>query len=268
MITVLVEPRLLGAAEAGEGALRIEGDAHHHLFRARRVAPGEILRLVDGAGTARWGEVVEVGRAGALVRVGGPAPANEPLRRVELLVPTLRPERAAWLVEKATELGAAAVVFHNSERAPRAFGGGTLARLRRVAAAAVEQCHRARLPEVAGPLPLGAATRAPAGGPAHGALAVPADNAPPGAAAAGATVGRWLLDPAAPTLGFPPIAAGPAPRTDRLLIGPEGGWAPAERAALAAAGWHPVSLGERILRIETAALAGAALLLLPPPPRQ
>lgn len=250
MITVLVEPRLLAAAGADEGALRIEGDAHRHLFRARRVAPGATLRLVDGAGAACWGEVVEVGRAGALVRVGGAAPANEPHRRVELLVPTLRPERAAWLVEKATELGAAAVTFHNSERAPRAFGGGTLERLRRVAAAAVEQCHRARLPEIAGPLPLGEATRAPAGGPAD------------------AAVGRWLLDPAAPTLGFPPIAAGPAPRTDLLLIGPEGGWAPAERAALAAAGWRPVSLGERILRIETAALAGAALLLLPAPPRQ
>jgi 16S rRNA (uracil1498-N3)-methyltransferase len=50
-----------------------------------------------------------------------------------------------------------------------------------------------------------------------------------------------------------------------LLVGPEGGWDPGERRDLLAAGWRPVHLGERVLRLETAALAGAALLLLTVP---
>ena len=54
------------------------------------------------------------------------------------------------MVEKATELGAAAIRFVGGERAPRRYGEGTLERLRRVAAAALEQSGRARLPEISG----------------------------------------------------------------------------------------------------------------------
>jgi 16S rRNA (uracil1498-N3)-methyltransferase len=288
VITLLIEPRRLAGGDgeaisaAGEGAagrpgadsaaespphaLRIEGDAYRHLFRARRLAVGDRLRLVDGEGGARWGEVLQVGRTAAVVAVREAAGTNEPVVRLELLVPTLRPERASWLVEKATEVGAAGVTFHNSERAPRAFGGGTLARLRRVAAAAVEQCHRSCCPEIAGPFPLASLLRA---APFQGAAsAVGAARA--GFALAGAPR-LWLLDPAASVAGFHPSAhelapdAARGPRAERLLVGPEGGWTAAELAALRAAGWQGVSLGPRVLRIETAAVAAAALLLLSPP---
>jgi 16S rRNA (uracil1498-N3)-methyltransferase len=263
LITLLVEPRRFDSAEtsgdtsggppgdpigsSGRAAaeLVVEGDAYRHLFRARRLAAGERLRVVDGAGRARWGKVVRVGRNSAMVTLGELAAANEPRLRLELLVATLRPERAAWLVEKATELGISAVRFLNTERGPRSFGEGTAARLRRVAGAAVEQCHRSRCPEVTGPHPFAELARL--------------------AAAAGR---RWLLDPAAPESGFDLPASQPSqlppssPSAESLLVGPEGGWSPAEAQDLAAAGWQRVSLGPRTLRIETAALAGAALLLL------
>jgi 16S rRNA (uracil1498-N3)-methyltransferase len=223
--------------------LTVEGDAYRHLFRARRVGVGERLRVVDGEGRARWGEVIQVGRNAALVELAEPAAPNEPRLRLELLVATLRPERASWLVEKATEIGAAAVRFLNTERGPRSFGAGTAERLRRVAIAAVEQCHRARCPEVTGPHPFHEVA----------ALTAGAEN-------------RWLLDPAAEAHRFARPSAPPSPLPESpmesLLVGPEGGWSPAELEALEAGSWQPISLGPRILRIETAVLAGASLLLL------
>jgi 16S rRNA (uracil1498-N3)-methyltransferase len=236
LITLLVDPAEFAGEEAG-----IAGEAYRHLFRARRTEIGERLRVVDGQGRARWGEVARVGRQDARVALAEPAPSQEPAVWVELLVTTLRPERAAWLVEKATEVGVSAVRFLNSVRAPRTFGGGTAERLRRVAAAAVEQCHRSRLPEVTGPHAWEEVGRL--------------------AAACG---DRWLLDVAsgesAQETWRRPV--GPAAPAGAVLVGPEGGWAPEERGELLATGWTPVGLGPRVLRAETAAVLGVALMVL------
>lgn len=238
MITVLVAPGALAGGEA-----RVEGDAYRHLFRARRLAVGDRLRAVDGRGGARWAAVAAVGRDGATLALGEPARTNEAPVALTLLVAALRRERASWLVEKATELGVAAVRFLASERTPREFGGGTLGRLERVAAAALVQCHRARLPDVSGVHP----------------WAEVADLV----AAAGDPGRRWLLDvgptTAADSAALPAVAAG---ARAAVLVGPEGGWTDGERAELAALGCARVTLGPRVLRVETAALAGAAIGLL------
>jgi 16S rRNA (uracil1498-N3)-methyltransferase len=228
--TVLVTPEQL----AGDDVV-VEGDAYRHLFRARRLAVGDALRLVDGQGGAREGVVAAVDRRRAVLRCGEPAPANDPARRVTLLVAPPKPERAAWLVEKATELGVAAVRFVASERAVRGVEGRALERLGRVAAAALEQSGGARLPELSGP---------------HSLTELPA-------LLAGAR--GWFLQPgAAATLA----SAGAAPVA--VLVGPEGGWTDGELAALAAAGACGATLGSRVLRVETAAIVAAGLLLAPP----
>jgi 16S rRNA (uracil1498-N3)-methyltransferase len=232
MITLLADP---GELDAGD--VTVEGDAYRHLFRARRMPVGATFRVVDGRGNARWGKVTRVDRSSARVALGEEAPTHEPVFRLDLLVPTFRPERASWLVEKATEFGVSAIRFLNSTRAPRHFGDGSIERLGRVAAAAVEQCHRSRLPEVTGP---------------H-------DWREIGPLTAGIET-RWFLD----------TRAVPGDWGDRdqssasgaLLVGPEGGWTPEEHREVLDAGWHPVGLGPRILRIESAALVGAAMLLL------
>lgn len=234
MITLLVDAGAFALPE-----LKVEGDSYRHLFRARRVETGETLRVVDGRGLARWGKVARVDRTSAAVSLGEPAPSHEPAFRLELLVPTCRLERASWLVEKATELGVFGVRFLNTVRAPRDLGEGSLGRLQRIAVAALEQCHGSRLPEITGP---------------HSwrALAGLTTTAGPR---------RWFLDTEAEGAGWGEIGG----ETGALLVGPEGGWDTGERRDLLAASWRPVYLGERVLRLETAALAGAALLLLPGP---
>ena len=230
MITLLVTRE-----EFDREKLQVEGDRYRHLFRARRVAAGERLRLTDGAGRARWAEVTAVDRSAGTVAAGEPAPTNEPPLHLELFCAPPKPERAAWLVEKATEVGVSAIRFVHSERAPRQLTANAVARLARVAAAAVEQCHRARTPQVSG---------------AHDWAELPALLA--------RSEVRYVLDPRGPS-GAP--AAHESQASAALAVGPEGGWSPEELAALERAGCRPFRLGARVLRIETAAVVGAALLL-------
>ncbi len=234
MPTLLVTP-----AELAGDSLAVTGEPYRHLFRAARLAVGERLRVVDGEGGARHAEVASVDRQRGQLRLREPALSLEPDIALELLVAAPRPQRAAWLVEKATELGCSAVRFVVTERSVRSFGSQEIERLRRVARAAVEQCGRARLPAVSG-------THQWAELDALLALAATS----------------WVLDPgpdeAAPAgrLGTPPAGSRAA-----LLVGPEGGWSAAERQALAARGCRPLSLGPRVLRVETAVVAGTALVL-------
>jgi 16S rRNA (uracil1498-N3)-methyltransferase len=228
-VTLLLPPEVL----AGEEAM-VEGDAYRHLFRSRRLSGGAVLRVADGKGNARWARVAQVERDRAVLVLGAAAPSNAPRRRLELLVAAPRRERASWLVEKAAELGVAAVRFLNTERAPRRYGRATWARFARVATAAIEQCHGARLPEISGMHPW---------------------SELPGLFGEG--LESWYLEPGA----APPVRGwgrGPA----ALAVGPEGGWAASERRCLEELGARAVGLGPRVLRVETAAIAGASLLLL------
>lgn len=228
MITLLLTPEDFASDEA-----RVEGDAYRHLFRARRVAVGTRLRVVDGRGNARWATVVEVDRRQGRLELGDEAPSHEPARQVDLLVAAHRKERASWLVEKATEIGVRTVRFLHTERTPRDLGEGTFERFRRVAAAAVEQCQRAQVPAVTG---------------VHAWGELPE--------LLGACPQRYFLDAAGEAWE---VAGGVGPVA--LLVGPEGGWTGGERDALLSLGCRPLSLGSRVLRVETAALVGASLVL-------
>lgn len=251
-VTLVLDPeRLAGLAGDEADEVAVEGDSYRHLFRARRLAVGDRLRAVDGAGAARWAEVAAVDRRSATLRLLEPAPAHEPRYRLELLVGTPKKDRAATLVEKATEVGVAAIRFVATERSPRDFGSGTLERLARVATAAVEQCGRSRVPELSG---------------VHDWDELPGLLAP--------AADRWVLDTdpgdgaaAGPDASGPGALrpAGAAGEAGAVLIGPEGGWSEAEVERLHGLGCRPVWLGERVLRVETAAVvASAAVLLLSP----
>ena len=230
-ITFLTDP---GSFD-GE-TLDIVGAAYQHLFRSRRLASGAELRVVDGAGRARRGTVTEIERKCAVVVLGEPLPSNEPRRSVHLVVGALKPERADWLVEKATELGVVSITFVATERTPRRYGDGRLDRLSRVAAAAVEQCRRSRLPEIRAVLPWDEAL-AELDGPSSAVL----DGA-----------GRPVREEIS---GLPEDAA------VTLFVGPEGGFTADELEDLKTRGVSPWRLGGTVLRVETAAVAAAAWVL-------
>lgn len=230
--TLLVSPEDLG----GE-SVEVRGEAYRHLFRSRRLAVGDKVRVVDGRGHARASRIESVTREHGRLALGPELPSLEPSSRLEILSAPPEPARAEWLVEKATELGAVAVRFVLSERSSRDSSRIRLERLERLARAAVEQCGRARLPEISGP---------------HGWSELATLLAP--------LPRRWMLDP-----GPPEETTKHSGEPVALLVGPEGGWSDAERAHLRDLGCQPLHLGERILRTETAALAASAGILLSPP---
>ena len=227
---------LVSAAELAADELWLEGDRHRHLFRARRLAVGDRLRLVDGAGRARRADVERLERTRALLRLSVVETVPEPRCEVLLLVAPPRPPRATWLVEKATELGVAAIRFIGAERAPRRYGEATLDRLRRVAAAALEQSRQARLPKLSGVHPWRELESLLAGWSDRRRLE------------RGGEIWR-------PDTGAGRVA---------LEIGPEGGWSAAEAAALDDLGCRATALGPTVLRVETAAVVAAALALAGP----
>jgi 16S rRNA (uracil1498-N3)-methyltransferase len=225
--------RLIVAAlpAPGETAkLSREESAH---ARARRLSPGDAVVLIDGSGRTAPSELVELGRDGALVRVGAivePAPPARP--PVSLLVSGIRPERLAWLVEKATELGAATVTLVESARSQSyRSAAARIPKLERVAREAAKQCERADWPSIGGPLALD--------------RALAADDAP----------NRLFLD-----FGGEAFPSRLPREPAAILVGPEGGWSDAERAASSALGWRAVALPAGKLRAETAAVVALALV--------
>jgi 16S rRNA (uracil1498-N3)-methyltransferase len=213
----------------------VEGDAHHHLFKVKRLQAGERLRLVDGYGHARWAEIVGIDKRAARLALGEAAPANEPERQVTIYVAAAKPERLAWLVEKATEIGVGEIRFVPTEREARSMESSQLARLQRIAISAVEQSGRSRVPLLA----------------LEGGLR----EAIAQARAAGSQLA--VLDAGGVPAG--PLLAGAGGCA--LFVGPEGGWSAGERELFRTADVPAAALGPTVLRVETAAVVAAGLAL-------
>src|SRR5690606_21850683 len=130
-----------------------------HVVRVLRLGVGDALVLFNGDGHDYPATLVEAGKRGARAEVGGQVPVtNESPLRITLAQGVARGEKMDWVLQKATELGVAAIAPILSERtevkldAERA--DKRLAHWRGVLASACEQCGRARLPDLAAPTPL------------------------------------------------------------------------------------------------------------------
>lgn len=208
-----------------------------------RLQPGSVITLFNGEGGECAASITRMGRSDVQVQVlSHTAMEREAPREVHLALGMPANERMDWLVEKATELGAASLQPLQAERSVLRLAGERADKKRShwqsVAIAACEQCGRNRVPPVHAvqSLPAWLASALPA---QRLLLSLQPDSAP--------LAQRLATLPSGPVV---------------FLSGPEGGLSPAEEQAARAHGFTPVSLGARTLRAETAPLAALAALTL------
>ena len=222
-------------AEAAPGArIALPEHSAHHARDVLRLRAGAAVRVFDGRGAEFDAVLDSVSRAGVSGRVTAAAEARpESPLRVTLALSPLKGDRMELAIQKATELGVAEVrpvVTVRTDAAARpALQGARQERWEKVASGAAEQCGRAVVPLVAPTATLAALLAAPP---------------------AGSRVVLLERDE-----GQPALAEIPRPEALTIVVGPAGGWEPREIEDLARAGFTAVSLGPRILRAETAAIA-------------
>jgi 16S rRNA (uracil1498-N3)-methyltransferase len=222
-----------------ELALGATGTRHVQVLRLQ---PGAALTLFDGHGGQWAGAVTAMSRREVRVRTLHHEAVERELRmQVTLAVGMPANERMDGLIEKATELGAAAIQPLVCERSVLRVAGERALRKaahwHAVAVAACEQCGRNRLPAIEEPIGL------------HDWLHRVRTT----------DTRCWLLSPT-DAQPWPPTRE--AARSVVVLSGPEGGFTAQEQEAARGAGFTPVSLGERVLRADTAPLAALAWVAL------
>jgi 16S rRNA (uracil1498-N3)-methyltransferase len=227
-------PRLFVPGPLAPGsAVTVSGNPAHYLAKVMRVAEGDAVVLCDDV-TGEWAaRVVSVGKRDVVLEPAEMLRQREEVPDFQLCPALLKKDRFDLVLEKATELGVRAIRPVLTRRC--VADKLNLERARTIMTEAAEQCARTALPELVEPVKLDALL-------------------------AGWRPDRTLFF--ADELGGAPAAeafaahAGPA----ALLIGPEGGFDDAERAAIRAhPAARPISLGPRVLRGETAAIAATAL---------
>jgi len=238
---VMVElPRFFLAPGSLDGDdICITGEPFHHLAQVLRLQAGDRVLLLDGAGICCQACITAVARHSAAARIQSRWCARETALSVLLLQALPKGEKFDLVLQKGTELGIDSFQPVLSERSiPRL----TPERLRkrvgrwsRIISEAARQSRRSILPEL-GPLQ-----------PLTEALPGPADRL---------RLVLWEMAETALAEALPEQC----PSGISLLVGPEGGFAPAEITFAQQAGYQAVHLGPRILRTETAGLAAAAIL--------
>jgi 16S rRNA (uracil1498-N3)-methyltransferase len=228
----------LPAGECGE----LPPDAAHHASRVLRLRVGDEVQIFDGAGNARDGRIAAIeGKRVRLDRLHPCPPEIAPPLLIGLAQALSSSEKMDWVVQKATELGAATLQPVQTQRSVAKLTAERAEKRtehwRGVALAACEQCGRNRLPEILPPLELAAWL----------------------AQVKHETCAKFILLPD----GAGKLPAQPRPEGRiLLLIGPEGGFSTDEAVMARQAGFVPILLGPRVLRTETAALAGITALQL------
>jgi 16S rRNA (uracil1498-N3)-methyltransferase len=221
-----------------EGTAQLTGPEAEHLTKVLRGKTGDEVTLFDGCGAEFTARITRTGRSAVeLVVLARHEICRELTTALTLGVALPKGDRQRWLIEKAVELGVTSLVPLLTQRGVAEPNPTALARLRRYVIEASKQCGRNRLLEIAAPLQFDEYCR----------------QVDPAAC-------RLLADVGADAIPLAQLPSFDASRGVWLAVGPEGGFTDEEVAAAAA--WRRVSLGPRVLRIETAAVALVAFFSL------
>jgi 16S rRNA (uracil1498-N3)-methyltransferase len=231
----------------------IAGAQAEHLARVLRAQPGMEADVVAG-GRVFHSVVTSVALDGpkseVLFQLGAELEAG-PALPITLVLAVYKFDRMEWVIEKATELGVAAIapiLAQRSEKYLAQSAAKRAERWRRIAHESAQQARRSDVPLIHDPVSLADRVRAASSGASRIVLAEQERAI---------SLRRTVEDVFASahqesqSLGSHQF---------EIAIGPEGGWAPAEAALFDAHGWRATSLGPRILRAETAAIAALAII--------
>lgn len=219
----------------------LSGEEFTHMRRVLRLGPGDEAALFNGRGLELSARIESVGsRSARLTIIGKNEVLKESPFETTLLQALLKGDRPEFIVQKATELGVSAVCFYATERTVVKIVGESaekkIARWKKAAIEAAKQCGRTVLPRITFAQDLRSAVE-----PLRSEL-------------------RLLLWEKEGGRSLKEFLAGTRPSGAAILIGPEGGLSDADAAAVEQAGFKKASMGPRILRAETAAIAAVAAL--------
>jgi 16S rRNA (uracil1498-N3)-methyltransferase len=226
-----------------EATATLVGAQAEHMARVLRAQPGMEADVVAG-GHVFHAQVAAVARDEVRFNLIAEVEA-EPALPVTLVMAVYKFDHMEWAIEKATELGVAAiapVIARRTEKHLAQASAQRSERWRRIVHEAAQQARRSDVPIVFDPAPL--ATRVRAASEATCIVLAEQERT---------TTLRNAIEEAV-------AAAGTETPSLEIAIGPEGGWAPSEEALFDANGWRATSLGPRILRAETAAIAALAVV--------
>lgn len=212
------------------GPFVLQGPEAHHLAAVRRIRPGDRVFLFNGDGREYLAEVRSCGRREVAVEIlSAETPVREPGYRLEVAAPLPKGDRGQFLIEKLTELGVTTFVPLQTKRSVVHAAEGRSGRWERYVVEASKQCGRNVLMKIAASTTWSSYCR-------RDDLPALRVLAHPGGAASVEFGGKACA----------------------LAVGPEGGFDDAELGEACAAGWQVIGLGDRVLRIETAAIVMAA----------
>lgn len=221
--------RFFSPQSLAAGEVILTGPEAHHIATVRRLAPGDRVVLFTGDGNDYPAEILAVGKKQVALNVSAAVPVDRELGfRLELAVALPKGDRGDFLVEKLTELGVTRLIPLTTDRTVVRPKEARVEALRRAVIEASKQCGRNVLTRVEAPTAWADFVNDP-----------------------GLPANRVVLQP-----GGEPGRPGSG-RDVVFAVGPEGGFTEGELAA--ARGWRSLSLGPRVLRVETAAVAAAVL---------
>jgi len=222
--------RFYVAESLQRGPMSITGPEAHHIAQVLRLKTGDEVVLFNGDGREYPARLELVKKSHLEVEVlDERAISKEAVREITVACPLPKGDRATFLIEKLTELGVAHYVPLRTARSVVHPGGGKLEKLERQVIEASKQCGRNELMTIGPMMEWDEVVQQSFAG------------------------DRWIADAtgsSAPALTKQPIL---------VALGPEGGWTPEELSQAGQHQWQVVTLGKSILRIETAAIAAAAL---------